>query len=153
VLSRGDLLEVRLTEARGEAELLAALQAQAVPGLAIESVGAATERRRSLPARMLAADYEIALRGIAAGDVARAMEAVLAASSLPLRVDRGKRVREFDLRPLVLALAMPEDAEARVMARLRHSPEATGRPDDLVSALGFEPSCAEITRIGLVLGP
>ncbi|NLT43234.1 MAG: DUF2344 domain-containing protein [Anaerolineae bacterium] len=153
VLSRADLLEVKLTEEWDADALLAALQEQAVPGLTIESVQPVVGRQRSLPARMLAADYEIVLHGAEAGSLAEAVETALAATSLPLRVERGKRVREVDLRPLLLDLSVPDPRVALLAARLRHSPEATGRPDDLVAALGFDSARAEITRTGLLLGP
>lgn len=153
VLSRGDLAEVRLTEERDPKSLLSALRAQAVPDLEIEAVRSGPERQRSLPARMQAANYEIDLEDAEPEALARAVDGLLGAATMPLRVERGKRVREFDLRPLVLALSVPDERVPRLVARLRHSPEATGRPDDLVLALGFDPGRAQITRFGLVLAP
>jgi len=153
VLSRADLLEVRLTEEWSEEALRSALQPQAVPGLAVEAVQAVAGRQRSLPARMQAADYEISIRGAAAEALAAAASAAMAAASLPWRVERGQRVREVDLRPLLLSLSSSGDERPLLAVRLRHSPEATGRPDDLLSALGFDAACAEIIRTGLVLGP
>jgi len=126
---------------------------RATPDLAIEAVRPGPERQRSLPARMQAADYEIVLDEAEPEGLAAAVEALLAAVSVPLRVERGKRVREVDLRPLVLSLSMPEPRAPRLVARMRHSPEATGRPDDLVLALGYDPGLARITRFGLVLAP
>ena len=151
VLSRNDLLEVVLQEPVPAEELLPALRAQAVPGLTVEGVTIVAGRRKSLPARMREALYEIELWDADPEGVRQAVEALMAAPSVPMHMERGGRIREYDLRPLVLDLDQTEGSGLR--ARLRHDPQATGRPDDLLRALGHDPAQAQITRTGLVLAP
>ncbi|NPV07704.1 MAG: DUF2344 domain-containing protein [Anaerolineae bacterium] len=153
VLSRGDLLEAALGGLVPEETVLQALRAQAVPGLEVEEVTAVPGRRRSLPARMREARYEIELEEATEGTVRGAIAALLAAPSIPVRTDRGDRVREYDLRPLVLELEYRGEPDPCLLARLRHDPQGTGRPDDLLRALGYDPAAARITRTELVLAP
>lgn len=153
VLSRGDLLEAVLRELVPEETVLQALRAQAVPGLEVEEVAAVPGRRRSLPARMREARYEIELEGVTEEAARRAIAALVAAPAIPVRIERGDRVREYDLRPLVLELDYRGGQGLRLQACLRHDPQATGRPDDLLRALGYDPAAARITRTELVLAP
>lgn len=151
VLSRGDLLEVVLEECLPEETVLQGLRSQTVPDLAVESATVVPGHRQSLPARMREAVYEIELWGTTPEAIERAVRALLEAPQVPMRTERGGRVREYDLRPLVLELALTDRVEMRLRARLRHDPQATGRPDDLLRALGHDPAQAEVTRTELVL--
>ncbi len=104
----------------------------------------------SASAAVVAADYRILLAGVPAPVVRLAAESLLAASTLPRERHREKKTQSFDLRPLILALsvsaavppagAAPDAPSTLLRVRLRHRPDAVGRPEDVVSALGEPPA-------------
>jgi len=67
----------------------------------------------------------------------------------------GKRDGRYNLRPLVWSLEYDGLCELGQACRatLRLEPGATGRPDELLSALGFETSLRRIIRLQLLLRP
>jgi hypothetical protein len=66
----------------------------------------------------------------------------MAASSLPRERRREKRTTAYDLRPLLLRLEVRgAGGEGVVLAmRLRHAPDAVGRPEEVLAALGEPPA-------------
>jgi radical SAM-linked protein len=77
------------------------------------------------------------------------IEAFLTAES----VERERRGKEYDLRPLVLDLALDETADGalRIDMHLYLLPGKTGRPDEVLDALGLDPLAARIHRKAIVL--
>ena len=117
----------------------------------------------SASASVVAADYRVELAGVQAPFVRLAGESLLAASVLPRQRHREKKTQSFDLRPLIVSLSVaavvpPAGPSADVPAallrvRLRHRPDAVGRPEDVVSALGEPPApplVGEIRVLGIV---
>lgn len=104
----------------------------------------------SASAALVAADYRIEVAGAPAFGLRVAAEALLTESTLPRERHREKKTQAFDLRPLIISLsvaAVPppagvgEDAPTAVVrTRLRHRPEAVGRPEDVVAALAGTPA-------------
>jgi radical SAM-linked protein len=104
----------------------------------------------SASAAVLAADYRLEVAGVASPALQVAAEALLAASSLPCERRREKKTQAFDLRPLIVSIAVTaavppagagsEGQTAMLRTRLRHRPDAVGRPEDLVGALTAPPS-------------
>ena len=68
------------------------------------------------------------------------------------RAARGKDVARYDLRPLVQELAyIGPSAHGQVFTvMVRAEPGATGRPDELLAALGFEAAPRRIVRVALL---
>jgi hypothetical protein len=117
----------------------------------------------SASAAVVAADYRVLLAGVPAPVLRLAAESLLAASTLPRERHREKKTQSFDLRPLILALsvsaavppagAVPDAPSTLLRVRLRHRPDAVGRPEDVVSALGEPPAPplgGEIHVLGIV---
>jgi hypothetical protein len=117
----------------------------------------------SASAAVIAADYRVLLAGVPAPVLRLAAESLLAASTLPRERHREKKTQSFDLRPLILALsvsaavppagAAPDAPSTLLRVRLRHRPDAVGRPEDVVSALGEPPAPplgGEIHVLGIV---
>jgi radical SAM-linked protein len=94
------------------------------------------------PASVVAADYRVLLVGPPRGVVEGAVLALLGAASLPRERRREKRTTAYDLRPLILGLEVrASDATGLTLAmRLRHAPDAVGRPEEVVAALGEPPA-------------
>ncbi len=115
----------------------------------------------SASSAVFAADYRVELAGVPASVIRLGAESLLAASSLPRERHREKKTQAFDLRPLIVSLsvaaavppasAAPDAAMAILQVRLRHRPDAVGRPEDVVSALG-EPPAPPLVGVLHVLG-
>ena len=89
----------------------------------------------ALSGQIAAADYEVALDGkITTPELRAAIERTLAAKTLPRERLKGGAAKSFDLRPLIVGL---EAGDTGVTMRTRIHPElGTGRPDEVVAALG-----------------
>ena len=104
----------------------------------------------SASAVLVAADYRVEVAGVPALALRVAAEALLTASTLPRERRREKKTQTFDLRPLIISLSVAAvlppagpggDAPTAVLrTRLRHRPDAVGRPEDVVAALAAPPA-------------
>jgi radical SAM-linked protein len=140
----------------GEREVVDAYLAERLPIAAVRAaVAAAVPAGWSLvdlhdvwigaaaaPAAVVAAQYRVVAAGAARWEVEGAVLALLAASALPRERRREKKVASYDLRPLLLALDVRSSDGAGVTLgmRLRHGPEAVGRPEEVVAALAEPPA-------------
>lgn len=115
-----------------------------------------------LAGRVVAADYRVELRqplsSAGRAGLGPAIEALLAAPSLPRERRRGDRSIVYDLRPLVLALALVNlpDGGSALRMRLRFDPEAgVGRPDEVLASVsesaGVDLTAARVVRERLFL--
>ena len=96
----------------------------------------------SAPAGVVAADYRVLVAGPPRWVVEGAVLALLGAATLPRERRREKKATAYDLRPLILGLEVRgSDAAGVTLAmRLRHAPDAVGRPEEVVVALGEPPA-------------
>lgn len=143
-IGRAELLELGLTEARAPATLLAELRACAPPGLQLEELVAVEGATPGLGRGLRASEYTVTLdpaRQLA--ELAPRVEALLAATTLP----RERRGRSYDLRPLIEQLELRADGVLTM--RLSAGASATGRPDEVLRALGADPADATIERMAL----
>ena len=81
------------------------------------------------------------------------VDELLAAESIMREKIRKRKVKQFDLRPLIINLKTQESEEglAQLWMRLYLQPSRTGRPDDVFGALGLDPLDARIHRLKIVL--
>jgi len=121
------------------------------PGIRISRITEAEERLPALPNTVCACEYQITLLENAPNLEDR-LRALLAAESLPRR----RRERDYDLRPLIEELDLLAEDEAgcqRLKTRLSALPGATGRPEELVEALGIPSDLARVHRLRTVFQP
>jgi radical SAM-linked protein len=160
--SRCELVDMRIT---GDVELSTLpqrLQAAVPPGLKILEVEEIDESSPPLQTQIVAAEYEVTLYDefdenglivrLSAHDVAQSLAAVLAAESLP----RERRGKPYDLRPLIEDLTLaPLSLKGRgaggegrflLFMRLAAREGATGRPEEVLSALGIEYEGTRVER-------
>jgi radical SAM-linked protein len=87
------------------------------------------------------AEFEVKVpaEGLTAEEVQAAISRLLAADTLPSEYRREKKVREYDLRPLVLDIRLAgREGDTHVLRmRLRAEQENTARADQTVLALGL----------------
>lgn len=78
--------------------------------------------------------------------------ALLAADTVMRVREQGQKRKEYDLRPLIHDLRLDGTAEEAVISmRLCLEPAKTGRPDEVLLALGLDPLAARIHRTHLAL--
>ncbi len=79
--------------------------------------------------------------------------ALLAAETVERVRDKQGKKKKYDLRPLILDLAATqgEGGQVHIHMNLCLEPSRTGRPDEVLEALGFDPLDVRIHRTGMVL--
>jgi radical SAM-linked protein len=123
----------------------AALQSALPPGLQLVALAEAPQDARPLQTLVRSAEYDIHLRTQAPpAALDAAIAGLLAQTTLP----RMRREKAYDLRPLIEALERegPDAAGQVVRAQLAAREGATGRPEEVVAALGADPAEARYHR-------
>ena len=125
--------------------ILQALTRTLPEGLAIRSIEEVPLNAPRLPLQVVAAEYAVAVeRTIPEDEIRRRIEERLAAEALP----RERRGRPYDLRPLILDLRLEEiRADECVLTMILSACEgATGRPEEVLDALGLADGFFRVTR-------
>lgn len=143
ITSECEVMDLWLEEAVPLDELPARLSAAAPPGLTIHSVEAVPLKSAALQAQLTAVEYRAAVDPDP--ELARRVDALLAAASLP----RERRGKPYDLRPMVESVWTEGGA---LWMRLAARPSKTGRPDEVLRALGLDPLGVQIHRTRLIFG-
>ncbi|MEW6028805.1 MAG: TIGR03936 family radical SAM-associated protein [Chloroflexota bacterium] len=129
------------------------LQAAVPSGIGILKVERVDERAAPLQTRLLAAEYEATLpNNFDESSLDQKLAAVMEAESLP----RERRGKAYDLRPLIESLeAAPINGSGprRLFMRLTAREGATGRPEEVLDALGIPPESARVERTRLIFSP
>ena len=144
-LPLGFTSECELVDIWLEAEIpIAEIQVKLMPALPpgihatfVEEIPANTPPLQTL---IISAEYAVTYLEPAPG-LEAALNELLAAKELP----RERRGKVYDLRPLIEALEyqpLPIDGSLHWVVRLAARENATGRPEEIVSALGLDPSAA-----------
>ncbi|MGH2585429.1 MAG: TIGR03936 family radical SAM-associated protein [Dehalococcoidia bacterium] len=149
--AEGELMDVFLDQVMDPAEFRTRLAAQTPPGLTIEQV---EEVPLALPSlQSLVREWTWLAQFPPATDAATLrvkVEDFLSRETLPWEQQREKEVKRYDLRALVLDLAVEERPEGPALVA-RFKAEAGGRPEQLTAALGFNPREVRIHRLTLGL--
>jgi len=149
--AEGELMDAFLEQAMDAGEFRVRLAAQTPPGLTIEQV---EEVPLALPSlQSLVREWRWRVQFPPATDTATLrtrVEDFLARETFPWEQQREKEIRRYDLRALVLELAVEERPEGPALVS-RFKAEAGGRPEQLTAALGFDPRQVRIHRLMLGL--
>ncbi len=149
VTSAGELAEIWLDETLPLDEIQTRIETAAPPGLRLQHLEEIDLQQPKLPNRIHSGEYIVTLRQ-SPPDLAQRVLALLSAGTLPRR----RRGKPYDLRPLILDLAAIEPDEqgfARLKMTLLAQEGATGRCDEVVSALEIDPATALVHRTALHL--
>lgn len=149
--SRAEIIDIWLTEAV-EPEIQAAqLQRSAPPGLIVDNIELIPLSLPAIQTQIDKAEYWVEpLETPQNVDVAQAVASFLAEESI-LRVWRKKT---YDLRPLVHALEYQGAAgnePKRIFMLLSAREGATARPEEVLDALGIDPTATRTERSRLIL--
>ena len=148
-----EVVDLRLTQDVDMANLPILIQAAMPSGIGILNAEFVDEQEPPLQTLVLAAEYEITIRGTfkvsSPSDLLRASlmqrsKELLAHSTLP----RERRGKAYDLRPLIEQLAII--SENKIFMRLTAREAATGRPEEVLDALGIALENTEIERVNLI---
>jgi len=137
-----EMLDLLLTRPLPLPEVIHRVRPQLPAGLVLHSVEEVDLRLPSPQSQLQAAEYIVQLQ-TGSVDLEERVQELLAADSC-LRERRGRR---YDLRPLIKSLSVEGGQRLRMV--LRAGDRGTGRPDEVLLALGLDPHAAAFHRLKL----
>jgi radical SAM-linked protein len=143
-----ELVDIWLEHDLPVADIQIALEQAAPPGMRIRGCVQVDDRLPSLQSVMEASDFSITFLD-PIHDLEPRYRELMDANDLP----RSWRGKPYDLRPLILdAFMLPVDSQSRprLSIRLSSREAATGRPEEVVAALGVDPSSVRVHRERLI---
>ena len=147
--SLGEVLDVRFNENIPTEEIASRLKDNLPSDIQITNVQSIDERAPALQTQVLSATYDVHLTEPIEGlDLTRKVNELLMAESLP----RERRGKFYDLRPLIEVLNVVAETNGTVWLQMTLSARdgATGRPEELLNALGIEPEYTRIERTRII---
>lgn len=150
VLSRAEVIDIWLEAELEPVEMIASLRPALPPGLDVHMIEPVDLRQPSLPTQVASVEYVVTLLG---SEVPASLEDRVSRFLAQIKVMRVLRGKSYDLRPLVEELdVLPPDStgRARLWMRLKAREGATGRADEVLSALGCDPYDARTERTRLI---
>jgi radical SAM-linked protein len=149
--SHAEMIDIWLETDIAPEEVLNILRPSLPPGLELQSIVPIELLAPSLPQQVTSSDYiAVLLDPVDASDLQKRVDAMVSAEEL-LRERRGK---PYNLRPLVehIELLPPdEQGRARLAMRLSSREGATGRVEEVMLALGYDPYDVRVDRVKLNL--
>jgi radical SAM-linked protein len=142
-VSRAEIADLWLEQPVEPPDVLARLQAAAPPGMDFLEAQVAPADEPALQRQVTASTYTVRLTDPLPPDLDDRVRSLLAAPTV-LRQRRGKA---YDLRPLIAHLE--HQGRGRLLMRLSARDGATGRPDEVLEALGLDPLAADVERVSL----
>lgn len=149
-ISEAELLDFWMDEPRPIEEIKDRLEIASPPGLNIKSIRNVDLREDALQVQMTASEYEVQFFDPQEPDQLHKKIWRLLAED---EIIRTRRKRTYDLKPLILDLEVVSHngGETVLWMRLRAEPGATGRPDEVLDALGFNNNEYLVKRTQLIL--
>ena len=152
--SEYELADILLMEKMEPGTAQQQLMARMAPGINISQVEEVPISGPSLQSITQSSSYVATpLDPVDFAELQAKVASMLAAESLEkVREKQGKK-KTYDLRPLILDLSTTQDENGQVYIymNLCLEPSRTGRPDEVLEALGFDPLDMRIHRTGMVL--
>ena len=149
VTSTCELLDLYLSDHLSPAEALRRLSEHLPCGIQPLSVHEVGLNSPSLQSQIRVAEYAVNTSGIDVSAIREAIAVALSARSLPTEYKRETKVKEYDLRPLILDLRLDDSQTGPIVVmRLRAEPERSARADTVAALLGL-PEDAQIERVSL----
>ena len=152
--SEYELADILLAEKMEPEQARQQLMAKMAPGITILQTIDVPVSGPSLQSMTQSSTYRATpLDPVDFGELQARVAQTLAAETLErVRERRGKK-KVYDLRPLILDLTVEkaEDGQVHIHMNLCLEPSKTGRPDEVLEALGFDPLDMRIHRTGMVL--
>jgi radical SAM-linked protein len=147
--SLDEVLDVRFNAEIPTEEIAARLKDSLPPDIQVTGVESVDEREPALQTQVLSATYDAHLtEPVDGADLMRKIEEILMAESLP----RERRNKSYDMRPLIETLNVITEADGKVWLQMELAARdgATGRPEEVLAALGIEPEYTRVERTRLI---
>ena len=147
--SLGEVLDVRFNADIPTEEIATRLKDNLPPDIQVTKVESVDEREPALQTQVLSATYDVHLtEPIDGSELKRKVEELLASESLP----RERRSKFYDLRPLIETLDVHTEVDGKVWLQMKLAARdgATGRPEEVLNALGIEPEYTRVERSCLI---
>ncbi len=148
--SRCEVVDLRLNEEVELSNLVERLQDVLPAGIRVLSAESVDPSGPALQAMLMAAEYEVTLT---VADEMAALSERIASLMGRTSISRDRRGKIYDLRPLIEAIELEAngaDSPPRLHLRLSAREGATGRPDEVVEALGIALEDVRIERSRLI---
>jgi radical SAM-linked protein len=153
--SEYELADVWLVEHVDPATAVTQIMSKMAPGITITAAETAPLKGPSLQSITAYAHYSATpLDVYDEQDLELSASQLLAEASVVRELRKGKsKAKRYDLRPLIVELAVDSDAHGRAMLRMVLSLMSgkSGRPDEVLAALGVDPLAAHIHRTLIIL--
>ena len=149
----GELMDVWLDKPVVPGQFTARLERQLPDGLRIIRVAGVAPGLPALQAQVRYSDYRVTVETRDEVALRKSISSTLASSSIPWRHQRDTGFKAYDIRPLIKTIELESVSHgvATLDMRLRSDASGTGRPEQVVKALGMDIP-VDICRTGLVLG-
>jgi radical SAM-linked protein len=154
--SQAEVIDLRLNEELPSEEIMARLRDNLPGGIQILNIQSVDERAPALQTQVVSAEYQVTLTElIDRSELKRRVDELLQSESLP----RERRGKSYDLRPLIEELSVLEwVAQAKlepspalqIFMRLVSREGATGRPEEVLAALGIPADTTRVERTRLI---
>jgi len=147
--SRGEVLDVRFNDEIPTEEITGRLKVSLPPDIQVTHVESVDEREPALQTQVLSATYDVHLtEPVDGSDLTRKVEELMMSESLP----RERRGKIYDLRPLIETLDVNIEADGKVWMQMKLAARdgATGRPEEVLNALGILPEYTLVERTLLI---
>jgi radical SAM-linked protein len=152
---RGEVMDIVLSRHTPPYNFAKRLKPHLPPGLEIVSVEEVYLSLPSLQSQMRYAEYRVVVENEETlAEMEKRVAQVLSAQSLPHQRERKGKVIEHDLRPLIddLWIEGREGAACVLGMRLQSDSQATGRPDEVLEAMGLGDVPRSIERTRCLFG-
>jgi len=147
--SRGEVLDVRLNEEIPVDEIAIRLKDNLPADIQVTKIESVDEREPALQTQVLSAAYDVHLtEPVEGADLTRKVKELMMSETLP----RERRGKFYDLRPLIEMLSVVTEANGKIWLRMTLSARdgATGRPEEVLNALGIESEYTRVERTRII---
>ncbi len=151
---REEIMDIWISPPLPPEDVQKRLQAQCPPGFEVLHVQEVPLRAPSLQSRVREAEYEVALeKTFLPSDWQAQLQEFWNATEVWREKRRKKKIVRYNLRPLILELKITGESEEWVYlyVRVRSEEGATGRPDEILAALGWEDVPRRIERLRIIM--
>jgi radical SAM-linked protein len=146
--SQNDLLDFWLDSDENLGEISKKLERALQPGITVQEYQVVPAALKPLQTLVTSAEYLVRMETESIhADLTERIEKLLRQNEC-LRERRGK---QYDLRPLIESLQIDKDDTSVLLMTLAARPGATGRPEEVLDALGIAMQDIEIMRSGMIL--
>jgi len=146
--SRCEIVDIWLDTDDSLESITKRLVATTQPGLKIDQIQIIPALSEALPNLVHAVEYKVVFDDApTSSELTETINSLLGKPS----IERERRGKKYDLRPLVEDLHFEEKPQISLRMRLTSLPSATGRPEEVLEELSIDPFTVDIERTAILL--